>query len=115
MQVQVNTDDNVTGRAELIQWVQSEVSTALSRFAAQITRVEVHLGDENAGKSGAADKRCRMEVRPAGMQPLVVTQQAATLGDACRGAIRKLKDVLDSRLGRLQDHKGDRSIRDEEA
>ena len=112
MQVQVNTDDNVEGREELIDKVEAEVAAALSRFADRLTRVEVHLGDENAGKSGAADKRCMMEVRAAGQQPLSVTNQAATLDEACRGAIRKLVNVLDTRLGKRRDHKGDRSIRD---
>ena len=97
MQVRVNTDDNVAGRAELARWVESEVLAGLSRFKQQVTRVEVHLGDENAAKSGEADKRCMMEARAAGQQPLSVTHHASTLHEACRGAIRKLKSALDGR------------------
>ena len=66
MQIQVNTGDNVEGREELIARVEAGVAAALSRFDDRLTRVEVHLGDENAGKSGAADKRCMIEARPAG-------------------------------------------------
>ena len=112
MQVQVNTDDGVEGREELIGRVGAEVAAALSRFADWLTRVEVHLGDENAGKSGAADKRCMMDARPAGQQPVAVTHKAATLEEACDGAAEKLGNLLESKFGRLDDRKGAASIRD---
>jgi hypothetical protein len=113
MQIQVNTDDNLRGSASLTTWVENEVSSGLSRFNEYLTRVEVHLGDENAAKSGGADKRCMLEARVAGQDPLSVTHQAAALDEACKGAIRKLKGLLDSRLGRLHDRKGAPSIRDD--
>jgi hypothetical protein len=112
MQVQVNTDRNIEGRETLIQQVETEVEAALGRFGSQLTRVEVHLADENAGKSGSADKRCMMEARPTGQQPVAVTHHAATLAEACAGAAEKLKLVLESKFGRLHDHKGAESIRD---
>jgi ribosome-associated translation inhibitor RaiA len=108
MQIQINTDDNVEGREELARRVESEVSTALSRFGDQITRVEVHLSDENAGKVGGADKRCMMEARPAGLKPLAVSHQGATLDEAYIGATKKLQRALETTLGRLNDH-GDRA------
>lgn len=80
--------------------------------ASPITRVQIHLGDENAGKSGAADKRCVMEARPAGRQPVAVTHKAATLEEACDGAAEKLGNLLESKFGRLDDRKGAASIRD---
>ena len=112
MQVQLNTDDNVEGREELIDKVEAEVAAALSRFADRLTRVEVHLGDENAGKSGAADKRCMMEARPSGQQPVAATHKAATLEEAYEGAAEKLGNLLESKFGRLHDRKGAASIRD---
>ena len=62
MQVQVNT---VEGREELSRQVEAEVAVALSQFADHLSRVEVHLGDVNAGKGGA-DERCMMEARSNG-------------------------------------------------
>lgn len=112
MQVQVNTDDNVEGREALIAEVEAAVGAALSRFAHQLTRVEVHLGDESAGRSSGADKRCAMEARPAGRQPVTVTHHATTLAEAYGGAAQKLQNLLTSALGRLNDHKGAASIRD---
>ena len=69
MQIQVNTDDNVEGCNELAHRIEVEINNTLGRFSDQITRIEVHLSDENAGKSGGADKRCLMEARLAGRQP----------------------------------------------
>ena len=112
MQIQVNTDDNVEGRDALIRHVEDTVRTTLGHFASQITRVEVHLGDENAAKYGGVDKRCLMEARPARHQPVAVSHHAATLPKAYDGAARKLKALLDKTLGRLKDAKGAASIRD---
>lgn len=113
MQVQVNTDDNVDGREELILRVESEVRNALGRFGDHITRVEIHLSDENAGKTASNDKRCLMEARLAGRQPEAVTHQAGSLDEAFRGAAGKLRRSLESTLGRLTNHKGAASIRTE--
>ena len=111
MQIQVKTDDNIEGRDELARQIEAAVNTNLSRFADQITRVEVHLSDENAGKSGNADKRCLMEARPAGPQPIAVSQEGATMEEAYSGAAKRLRSSLESTLGRASDHKGVASIR----
>ncbi len=109
MQVQVNTDNNIDGRDEFIRRVEAEVEGTLGRFADQITRVEVHLSDVNAAKGGGDDKRCLMEARLAGRQPVAVSHEAATLEEAVDGAADKMKRSLDSTLGRLGGHKGQTS------
>ncbi len=112
MQVQFNTDDNVEGRDALARQIEAEVATTLGRFSGQITRVEFHLGDENAARGGGADKRCLMEARPAGRDPVAATHQAATLEEAYGGGAKKLRNLLESTFGRLDDTKGAASIRD---
>jgi len=112
MQIQFNTDSQVQGRDALAQRVTEEVSATLAHFAERLTRIEIHLGDVNATRSGADDKRCMMEARPAGRQPLAVTHQAATLEEAWRGAARKLRSAVESVFGKLADQKGAASIRD---
>ena len=114
MQVEVTTDHAVEGGSELISEVESEVGAALSRFSERLTRVEVHLGDENAGKHGAADKRCTLEARPAGQPPVAVTHHAETSAQARAGALKKLRSLLEKRFGRADDRKGRESIRHEE-
>lgn len=105
MHVQVNTDDNIEGGEQLTLRVRTEVEASLDRFSDQITRVEVHLSDENSHKSAANDKRCAMEARPAGLQPLAVTHNAATLDQAIDGATEKLERLIESTFGRLNDSK----------
>ncbi|MCK6483308.1 MAG: HPF/RaiA family ribosome-associated protein [Phycisphaerae bacterium] len=106
MQVQFNTDNNIRGGEELKRYVESEVAATLDRFAQQITRVEVHLSDENSHKPGENDKRCLMEARLKGLQPHTVTHYAATLEQAIDGAAEKLERVLDRAIGKLIDSKG---------
>lgn len=103
MQIQINTDGNIEGHEELASQVSGVVEDALSRFSDQITRVEVHLSDENSDKNGQHDKRCMMEVRLEGRRPTAVTHQAASMGDAVDGAADKLKRSLESTLERLND------------
>jgi hypothetical protein len=111
VQIEVTTDRAVEGGDELIHEVEAEVGAALSRFSERLTRVEVHLGDENADKHGAADKRCTLEARPAGQPPVAVTHHAETSAEALRGALRKLQNLIESKFGRMDDRKGRDSIR----
>jgi ribosome-associated translation inhibitor RaiA len=105
MKIQINTDRNIAGREKLAAHFKAVVEDALSRFSDHITRVEVHLSDENSRqKSGHDDKRCVLEARLEGLQPIAVTHQAATLDQAVDGAAEKLKKSLESTLGRLHDH-----------
>ncbi len=101
MQIQVNTDHNIEGREELAARVEAVVEAALSRFSDRITRVEVHLSDENGAKSGGNDKRCMMEARLEHRRPTAVTNHAATVDEAVSGAADKLQRSIESALGRL--------------
>jgi len=106
MQVQVNTDKNIEGGETLTLQVEASIEATLGRFGEEITRVEVYLSDENSHKSRGDDKKCVMEARPVGMQPIAVTHLAGSLDQAIDGAADKLKRVLESTLGRLNDPKG---------
>lgn len=105
MQINVNTDKTVERHAGLDAHVQSVVTAALDRFAEQITRVEVHLSDNQGHKSADGDNRCLMEARVTGYQPIAVSDHAATLHQAIGGSADKLKRAIDSALGKLQDSK----------
>jgi hypothetical protein len=102
MQVQVNSDNSVAVDATLAAAVESTVSGGLERFAGQISRVEIHLSDANAEKSGSRDKRCLLEARIKGQDPVAVTDEAATEEQAVQGATRKMDRLLSSRFGRLE-------------
>lgn len=105
MQIQFNTDESVDGREALGRHAEDVVRKGLDRFSNDVTRVEIHLSDSNGQKVGENDKRCLMEARVAGRQPIAVTDEANTLHQAIDGATQKLKRSLDSTLGKLGDHK----------
>ncbi len=101
MKIQVNTDANIQGSEELEQQTQATVESILGHLAEHITRVEIHLSDENSAKGGSHDKRCMMEARLEGHQPLAATDEGATIDQAIDGAAEQLKHLLEHTLGRL--------------
>src|SRR5664279_1450690 len=103
MQIQINTDHNIAGHEALASHVSSLVENALNRISDHITRVEVHLSDENSNKGGENEKRCVMEARLEGRQPVAVTHQDTTVDQAVDGAVHKLSRLIESTLGRLHD------------
>ncbi len=106
MKIQINSDRNIEGHEALAAHVSGIVESALSQVSDHITRVEVHLSDENSDKKhGNDDMRCMMEARLEGHQPVAVTHHAQTLHQAVDGAADKLCRLIDSTLGRLRDQK----------
>ena len=103
MLVQLNTDHHVHGSPELAEDVTAVVTQALGHLADRVSRVEVHLRDENADKGGVADKRCVMEARVEGMRPVTITHDAGNMHDAIHGAATKIKRTLEKTLGKLED------------
>ena len=78
---------------------------SLHKINDHITRLEVHLSDEDSHKSGQEGKRCMIEARLEGRQPIAVAHQAVTLDQAVDGAAGKLARLIESTLGRLRDQK----------
>tara|TARA_R110002096_G_scaffold433887_3_gene653817 strand:- start:21230 stop:21628 length:399 start_codon:yes stop_codon:yes gene_type:complete len=103
-QIQVNTDHNIDGREALARHIKGTVASAMNRFGDEITRVEVHLSDENGHKFGQNDKHCVMEARLKGRQPTAVTHAAATINDAIAGSTEKLKRHVASTLAKRHAH-----------
>ena len=105
MKIQINTDKNIAGHEAKAHSVETILEQVLARFSDQITRIELHLSDENsAAKSGMVDKRCLLEVRLAGHQPASVSEQAKTVDQAVRGAAQKMVSSLESERGKLGKH-----------
>ncbi|TDD96888.1 HPF/RaiA family ribosome-associated protein [Flavobacterium cellulosilyticum] len=104
MLIQFNTDKNVILNEEQIASYTSLISEELSRFSTQITRLEIHLSDEDGNKDGSNDKRCLVEARLEGMKPTAATDHSNTLEKAMFGAIDKLKTSLETISGRLNDY-----------
>ncbi|MDB6142552.1 MAG: ribosomal subunit interface [Pseudomonas sp.] len=103
MQIQVNSDNHIDSTSRLEEWVRTTVESTLERYEENLTRVEVHLRDENGDKPGPHDMRCQMEARPKGHQPISVTHKANSLDQAVDGAAVKLNHALEHLFGKLRD------------
>jgi len=115
MLVRVTTDNHIQGSNQLVQDVESSVASALRRFDPQLTRIEVHLSDQNSHKRSDNDKICTLEARLAGLQPVAATGNGANLEQAVHSALDKLVALLEHKLGRLGERKGRSAYGDEVA
>jgi ribosome-associated translation inhibitor RaiA len=106
MLVQVVHDSHTNGGAKVNTYLEETLAAALERFGNRVTRVEVSLTDQNGAKGGDTDKRCTLEARLAGMQPIAVHNDAGNIDDAIDGAVDKLVQLLDKTVARQSDHKG---------
>jgi len=102
MKVQVNTSNDIENKDALERWAGDYLSEQLARFEQDITSIEVQMTDENhAAKGGGIDKRCMMEARINGREPIAVTNFAPNQNLAFRGATEKLMHALDHAFGKL--------------
>lgn len=104
MTIQFNTDKNINGNEERSAPLVDFLTTDLARFSKHITRLEVHLSDENGHKEGQNDIRCLIEARLEGRQPIAVSSDANNGALAVRGASEKLKNALETVIGKARNH-----------
>ena len=100
MLIQVNTDNTIGGHEPMAAETREAVAHALRHFSDHITRVEVHIEDENGPKGGKNDIRCALEARLQGREPIAVTDHADTVQGAVHGAAKKLAALIEHTLGR---------------
>lgn len=103
MLIEVNTDNLIQGRADVAASVQALVDSGLDHFRDRLSRVEVHLADENSHKGGDNDVRCSLEARIEGLKPVGVSHFAGSVEEAVEGAVTRLESLLEHSLGRLHD------------
>ncbi len=99
MNIQISTDHNIEGHEAMAAETKDVVARALRHFSDHITRVEVHLSDENGPKPGQNDQRCVLEARIKGRPPIAVTHHADTIRRAVDGAANDLVALIKSTLG----------------
>lgn len=105
MIIQYNTDKTINGSQRQRDYFATLVEEELERYNTQITRIEIHLSDENGVKEGVNNILCLIEARLCGRQPSVVTAHSDTIERAMADAIDKLKAVLDTILSRAGNHR----------
>ena len=104
MKIQFNTDKTINGDEKYQAFFTSQIAEELKRYESHITRIEVHLSDENGKKEGMNDIRCLLEARFEGRQPIAVSCQDNTVELVVSGAIDKIKTTLETILDRTANH-----------
>jgi len=102
MKIQLNTDKNIQGTEKLEAVISEKINHNFKQFAENITRIEIHLSDENANKSGADDIQCKIEARIEGVQPVMVVSKNSSKEIAVDNAINKMKASLDTIIGKMK-------------
>ncbi len=106
MEIQINTSNNLEGRQATAERLEALVTERLSRFGDRLTRVELHVGDENGERNNGADIRCQIEARPAGHDPVSVSELSDSIDQAASGALGKLTTALERTFGKATNRKG---------
>lgn len=84
--------------------VRERLDHSIGRLTDRLTRVEVHLADESGVKKQTPnDKRCLLEARPRGLDPIAVEEHADDIFDAVSAASDTLKRALTRRFEKLDD------------
>ena len=102
MKMQFNTDKNIHGTEQLESVVSEKINHGLKHYADKISRVEVHLSDQNAEKAGPDDVQCKLEARVEGLQPMIVTSANESKERAVDDAVDKMKATLNTAFGKIR-------------
>lgn len=100
MLIEINYRDGHSSQA-LDEQIRESLGSTLGHLTDKLTRIEVHLGDENASKTGPNDKRCLLEARPKGLDPIAIETHGTDYYDTVHDAAGKLKRALTTKFGKL--------------
>ncbi len=100
MEMHFNSDSSVLGSENVAARIEAQVRGRLARFASRLTTVEIYVSDVNGDKGGGDDKHCKIEARPRGEEPVVVSAEATDIDSAARRAGAKMISLLDSHFGK---------------
>lgn len=104
MIIQINSDNHLTVSSEYREKIEEIVMAEADRFLEHLTRIEVYLSDQNSHKDNGADKRCNIEARLKGKQPIAVSDDGETYDIAINGAVGKLSTSLETIISKMQNH-----------
>lgn len=103
MTIQINAGDHVENNERATEYFTELVMKDLDHYAEYLTRVEVHFADINGAKSGPQDKKCTIEARMRGRDPLAVTAQDEKIEKAFNSALGKVKASMRTIVGKMQE------------
>ena len=83
--------------------IRSVLDDALKHLSDRITRIEVHVGDDRPSEDVPNDKRCMIEARPRGMDPIAIEVREDDLYGAVSEAAGKLQRALTRRFEKSEE------------
>ncbi len=104
MLIQFNADKNLTVHEDFNNKLSTHIKEKLNRFSEHISRVEVHLSDDNGNKQGPNDKKCLLEARIEGRAPVAVSASGNNYELAVDAALSKMKSALDTIFDKLKSY-----------
>jgi len=102
MKIQFNTDKTILGDERNEHYFTAQIEEGLRHFKSHITRIEVHLSDQNGKKEGVKDILCMLEARIEDRKPIAVSCKSDTVEQAVTNAIDKLKTAIETIMDRSQ-------------
>ncbi|MFN3072880.1 HPF/RaiA family ribosome-associated protein [Acinetobacter sp. TY1] len=106
MNIEIRTDKNIQNSDRLITYVRDELNNEFQRHTERITQISVHISDENGDKGGDDDIRSMIEVKAAGLKPVVVTHNGKNIDTSLHGAIERVKRSLEHVLEKKENIRG---------
>lgn len=94
-------DGPMSTSQSLLNHAERKVRRALAHIADRVTRVEVHVVDDN-GPKGGTDKRCSIVANIAGVGQIAVNQLASDFFRAVDLASAKLRRAATHRVARTR-------------
>ena len=104
MLVQIHTDKNIEGGSRFSEYFSAEIKEKLARFNEIVTRIEVHVTDQNGSKTSPNDKKCVIEARIEKKQPIAVTAHGDTAEKTFSQALEKVQRVLETTVEKIKAH-----------
>ena len=104
MIIQLNADNNLVIHEAYGTAIKDVLTKELNHFKEHISRLEVHLSDENGGKGGPNDKRCALEARIENRSPVIVSAEGDTHDQSIKAASIKLKHALETVISKMKSH-----------
>ncbi|WP_373492441.1 HPF/RaiA family ribosome-associated protein [Parasphingorhabdus sp.] len=101
MDFQFNSDNNIEGTSDMADRVEARIRERLARFDSRLTRIAVHVRDIDGATDGPDGVEASIEARPAGGQPIAVSDRADVPETAVNRALKKLVARLDSEFGKM--------------
>lgn len=102
IQVQFENENQTENDQELSAHIDATIKRATSHFRDRITSVAVHLNKKHIVSDN--NKRCTLETKLEGLQPIVTSYNSESFDHAVEGAAATLKATLAKDFGHHKQH-----------